>query len=112
MTARPFSGMALDRPLTVGDVSRALDISPQRARRFLLGLEARYPGTLMRNPGSRTHYTITLRALRRVMPRVGLEPDGDTLTNLQERVQSLENRLKRLAAALAYTRPRALEQRR
>ncbi len=112
MTARPFAGMSLDRPLSVADIARALDISPQRARRFLLGLEARHPGTLMRNPGVRTHYTITLRALRRVMPRVGLEPDGETLTNLQERVQSLENKLKRLAAVLAYTRPKASEQRR
>lgn len=110
--ARPLSGIPLDRPLHVADIARALGMSAQRARRFLLGLEAQHPGLLLRNPGARTHYMVTLRALRQVLPRIGLEGDGDTLTNLDERIRSLETRMKKLGPALAYTRPRGVAERR
>lgn len=103
---RPLSGIPLDRPLHVADIARALGMSAQKARRFLLALDEAHPGLLLRRPGPRTHYMVTLRALRQVMPRIGLEGDGDALVNLDERVRTLESRLKRLQSPLAYTRPR------
>lgn len=104
MTSRPLSGIPLDRPLSVGDVGAILGVSRQRARRMLLRLERKHPGLVERNGGARSHYRVTLRALRRVLPRVGLEAEGDALANLKERVQSLETSLRRLSAALARRR--------
>jgi len=98
-TSRPLSGVPLDRPLSVADVARALGMRTPRARRFLLALEEAHPGLLLRRPGERTRYRVTLRKLRAVMPRIGLEGDGDALVNLEERVRALETRVKRLQSA-------------